>query len=133
RLGETRLVALVVAEAAVAPHVDDDVAVEALAELDRELAGPGDGLGVVAVDVEDRCLDALGDVRRIGRRPRELRAGGETDLVVDDEMDRAPGSVAGKAGEAEALPDDPLSGKGGVAVEQHRKDRVPLVIAFDRL
>ena len=38
RLREARLVALVVAEAAVAPHVDDDVAIEALAELDRELA-----------------------------------------------------------------------------------------------
>jgi hypothetical protein len=29
RLGEARLVALIVAEAAVAPHVDDDVALEA--------------------------------------------------------------------------------------------------------
>ena len=38
RLGEARLVALVVAEPAVAPHVDDDVAAEGLAELDRQLA-----------------------------------------------------------------------------------------------
>src|SRR4029079_10966066 len=38
RLGEARLVALIVAEAAVAPHVDDDIAVEALAELGRHLA-----------------------------------------------------------------------------------------------
>ena len=41
RLREARLVALVVAVAAVAVHVDDDVLAEALAELDRELRRPG--------------------------------------------------------------------------------------------
>src|SRR5947207_12701986 len=78
RLREARLVALVVAEAAIAPHVDDDVPSEGLTELGGELAAPGDSLGIVAVDVEDRRLDALGDVRRVRRGARELRAGGET-------------------------------------------------------
>src|SRR6185369_8394917 len=104
RLGEARLIALIVAEAAVAPHVDDDVAAEGLPELDRELAAEGDGFGIVAVDVQDRRLDALGDVRRVRRRAPELRAGREADLVVDDEMDRAAGAIAGKAGKAEAFP-----------------------------
>jgi hypothetical protein len=102
RLGEARLVALIVAEAAVAPHVDDDVALEALAELHRHLGDEGDRLRIVAVDVEDRRLDHLGHVRRIGRGARELRRGGEADLVVDDEMDGAAGAVAGQAGKAEA-------------------------------
>src|SRR5437588_7801109 len=77
RLREARLVALVVAEAAIAPHVDYDVPSEGLAELGGELAAPGDRFGIVAVDVQDRRLNALGDVRRIGRRTRELRTGGE--------------------------------------------------------
>ena len=51
-----------------------DVAVELLAELDRHLAGEGDRFGIVAVDVEDRRLDALSDVRRIGRGARRLRS-----------------------------------------------------------
>ena len=76
--------------------------------------------------MEDRRLDRLGDVRRIGRRARELRAGGEADLVVDDEVDRAAGLVAGQAGEAEAFGDDPLAGEGGVAVQQQRQDRIAL-------
>ena len=50
------------AAAAVAEHVDDDVLAERLAELERELGDPYDGLGVVAVDVEDRRLDHPGDV-----------------------------------------------------------------------
>src|SRR3546814_14146416 len=68
RLGEARLVALVMAEAAIAPHIDDDIAVEFLAELDRHLAGEGHRLGIVAVDVEDRRLDALRHIRRIDRK-----------------------------------------------------------------
>ncbi len=66
RLGEARLVTLVVAEAAVAPHVDDDVALELLAVLDRQLAGEGHGLGIITVDVQDRRLDALGDIAGVG-------------------------------------------------------------------
>jgi hypothetical protein len=73
RLGEARLVALIVAEAAVAPHVDDDVALEALAVVDRQLAGEGHRFGIVAVDVEDRRLDALGHVRRVRRGAGEAR------------------------------------------------------------
>src|SRR3546814_18585624 len=46
RLGERRLVAFIVAEAAIAPHVDDDVALEALAEIDRELARKGHRFGI---------------------------------------------------------------------------------------
>jgi succinyl-CoA synthetase alpha subunit len=73
RLGEARLVTLIVAEPAIAPHVDDDVALERLAILDRELAGEGHRLGIVAVDVEDRRLDRLGNVGRVRRGARELR------------------------------------------------------------
>ena len=100
-----------------------------LAELDRQLAAQGDRFGIVAVDVQDRRLDALGDVRRIGRGAGELRAGGEADLVVDDEMDRAAGAVAGQAGEAQAFPHHALAGESGVAVEQDREHGVALHVA----
>src|SRR3546814_20304406 len=68
-----------------------------LAEIDRKLAGESHRLRIVAVDVEDRRLDALGDVRRIGRGPGEGRTRRETELVIDDEMDAADGVVAGHA------------------------------------
>ena len=54
-LGVARVVPLVVAVPAVADHVDDDVLVERLAEAEGQPGGPGAGLGVVAVDVEDRA------------------------------------------------------------------------------
>ncbi len=91
-LGEGRLVALVMAEAAIAEHVHHHRLLEALAELGGDLGREGHRLRVVAVHVEDRRLDGLRHIRRIGRGAREARIGGEADLVVDDEMDRAAGA-----------------------------------------
>ena len=68
RLRHRGVVALVVAAAAVADEVDDDVLVELLAERERELGDPHDRLGVVAVHVEDRRLDGLGDIGGVHRR-----------------------------------------------------------------
>jgi hypothetical protein len=99
RLGERRLVAFVVAEAAIAEHVDDDVFAELLAEFGGDLGGVDHRFRIVAVHVEDRRLDHLGHVGRIGRRAREARRRGEADLVVDDEVDRAAGAVALEARE----------------------------------
>src|SRR3546814_8050066 len=84
---------------------------------------------------EDRRLDALGDVRRIGRGPGEGRTRRETDLVIDDEMDAAAGVVAGHARKTEAFPHDALPRKGGVAVDQHRQHLLVLgqIVAVDLL
>ena len=122
RLREGRLVALVVAEAAVAEHVDDHRLVELLPELGRDLGGVDNRFRIVAIGVEDRRLDDLGDVGGIGRGAREARIGGEADLVVDDEMDGAGGPVAAQPRQAEALGDHPLPGEGRVAMEEERQD-----------
>ena len=126
-LGEHRLVALVVAEAAIAEDVDHHVALEFLAELGGDLGGVDHRFGVVAVDVEDRAIDDLGDIGRVGRRARVVRRRGEADLVVDDDVDGAAGLVALEAGEAEALGDHALPGEGGVAMHQHRDHRGAVV------
>ena len=67
RLGVARVVALVVPVAAVADEVDHHVLVEGLPEPEGQPGGPQAGLGVVAVDVEDRRLDHLGHVGRVDR------------------------------------------------------------------
>ena len=85
------------AVAAVAEHVDDHRLAEALAELDGDLGDVDHGFGIVAVHMEDRRVDHLGDVGRVGRGAREARRRGEADLIVDDEMQRAAGAVAAQA------------------------------------
>ena len=120
RLRERRLVAFVVAVAAIAEHVDDDRLLEFLPELGRDLGGEHHRFRIVAVDVENRRLDHLGDVGRIRRRARIARIGGEADLIVDDEMHRAAGAVAAQAGQAETFRDHALPGERRIAVNQQR-------------
>ena len=120
RLGERRLVAFVVAEAPVAEHIDDDRLGEFLPVFGRHLGGEHHCFRIVAVDVEDQRLDHFRDVGRIGRRARIARIGGEADLVVDDEMQRAAGLVALEVRQAEAFRHHALTGEGRVAVDQQR-------------
>ena len=126
RLGEGRIVALIVAEAAVAEHVHHHVLGEFLTELRGHLGGEDHGFGIVPVDVQDRGLDHQGDVGRIGRGPAVARGGGEADLVVDHEMDRAAGAVALQPHQGEAFGHHALAGEGGVAVDQQRQDLGPV-------
>lgn len=62
RLCEARLVGLVVAIAAVADDVDDDVFLVLCTVICGELAYKVDGFDVVAVDVEDGGIDGFGDI-----------------------------------------------------------------------
>ena len=73
RLRVGRLVGLVVAEAAVADQVDDDVVAELLAEGERQADGADARLHVVGVDVDDRRVVALGEVGRPPGRARVVR------------------------------------------------------------
>ena len=124
RLGVGGLVGLVVAEAAVADQVDDDVAAPALAVGHRQPDRADAGLGVVGVDVDDRDVEALRHVGRVRGGAGLLGLGGEADLVVLDDVDGAAGGVAGQRLQVEGLGDDALAGEGGVAVQQHRhRDR----------
>ena len=121
RLGEAWLIAFVMAEAAIAEHVDHHRPPEALAELDRDLGGEHHGFRIVAVHMQHRRLDHLGDVGRVRRRARIHRARGEADLVVDDEMHRTAGAVPLEAREPQAFGDHALAGKRGIAMQQQRQ------------
>ena len=78
------LVGLVVAEPAVADQVDEHVVAELLAEREREANRADAGGHVVGVDVEDRHVEALGQVRGPVGRARIIGIGGETDLIILD-------------------------------------------------
>ena len=94
RLRVGRLVLLVVAEAAVADQIDDDVVAEPLPVRQSEPDGRDRRLGVVGVDVDDRRVEALGQVGRVARRPALAGIGREADLVVRDQVQRPARRVA---------------------------------------
>ncbi len=62
-----------------------------------------------------------------------MRRGGEADLVVHDDVDRAARLVAAEAREAEALGHDALACKRRVTVQKHRDDARAVMIVELRL
>ena len=116
--------------APVAEQVDDHV----LAEVEQELGGEAHhghhGFGIVAVHVHDRQLDHLAHVGAVGPRARAGRVGGEADLVVDDQVERAARVVARELGEHQRLGHEALARERGVAVqEQAHHAAARLVVA----
>jgi len=109
RLRVRRLVRLVVTEAPVPDQVHHHVAVVHAAVVVRK-GDRGDArLDVVRVDVDDRDVEALGEIRRIPCRPALLRVGCEPHLVVGDKVHRPAGGIPRQRLEVEDLLDDALS------------------------
>ena len=127
------LVGLVVAEAAVADQVDDDVVAELLAEGEGEADGGDAGRHVVGVDVDDRHVVALGEVGGPPGRARVVGVGREADLVVLDEVQRAADRVAVQRLQVQRLGDDALAGEGRVAVQDDRHGRVGVAVGVRAL
>jgi hypothetical protein len=89
----------------------------------RKLGAEHHGFRIVAVHVEDRRTDHLGDVGAVERGTRVVDAmGGEADLVVDHHMHGAADREAACLRHLEQFHHHALPGKRGVAVDQHRHD-----------
>ena len=68
------LVGFVVSEAAVPDQVDDHVVLEAAPEVDRQAHRGHARVDVVGVDVHDRHVEALRQIRSVARRARRRSA-----------------------------------------------------------
>ncbi len=121
RLGERRLVALVVPVAAVADEVDHDVAPEPPPEGEPEPHRRERCLGIVRVDMDDRRVEAFREVARIAGRAPVRGVGREPDLVVRDHVQCAACRVADEPLQIQRLGDDALAGERRVAVDQDRQ------------
>ncbi len=129
RLGDHRLILLVVAELAEAHEVDHHVLLELGAVIEGDLGRHDHGLRVVAVHVEDRRLDHLHDIGAIEGRAAVARVRGrEADLVVQHDMHGAPGAVAARLRQVQGFHDHALAGDRRVAVDQHRQHLLALAV-----
>ena len=121
-LGQRGGVLFVVAEFAEAHDVDDHVLAESHAVFQRQLRGQDHGFGVVTIDVQHRRFDHLDDVGAKHARAHVARVGGgETDLVVHDDVHRAARGVTPGLGQSQGFLVHALATKGRVAVHQNRQ------------
>ena len=120
RLGDHRLVGLVVPLPAETDQVDENVLVKRVAIFHRHFHRQEARLRIVAVDVKDRRLNHFRDVGAVERAASVTRVGSrEADLVVDHDVDGAAGLVAPRLRQVEGLLHHALAGDGGVTVNQH--------------
>src|SRR5208282_3825483 len=72
---------------------------------------------------QDRRLNHFGDVRAIHSRARITQlAGREPDLIVDDHVYGAAGTVTARLRQLQRLHHHALTGKRGITVDQYRYD-----------
>ena len=130
RLGQGRIVALVVTPFAVADDIDHDVFVEFLTVVQSGLDGEANAFRIVAVDVDDRSGNHFRHVGTMHGRTGVAGIGsGEADLVVDDDVNRTAGGVAARFGQVERCLVDAQADKCRVAVNQYGQYFVATVFA----
>ena len=130
RLGHRGSILLVVAQFTEADDINHDVVFELAAEIQSQLSHEYDGFGIVAVHVEHRGFNHLDHVRAIQRRTRIAGVrGGETDLVIDDDVQRTTGTVATSLGQVQCFHHHALTGKCRVTMHQHRQNLAAVFVA----
>ena len=121
RLRDRGIVDFAVAVAAVADEIDDDVGAELVAVFGGHARDADDSVDVFGVDVEDRDRLAARDAGGEARRVLFGVAGGESEQIVDDDVNGAADGVSGQVGVVHGLGENALSGECGVAVDEQRK------------
>lgn len=128
-LSEAGLVSLVVTVSSVTDNIDNHILLESSSPVSSKGTDIVDGLDIVTVDVEDGRIDRLGNIRGVRGRTGKSGVGGETNLVVDNQVDGATSAVVGEVLHTHGLVDNTLTSKGGVTMEQdtHGRGSVSLV------
>ncbi len=117
RLGDSGIVDLAMAVAAVPDEIDDYVGAEFVAVLGGEAGDADDGIDVFAVDVKDGNGLAARDAGGEARGMFFGIAGGKAEKIVNDDVNGAADGVSGEVGVVHGLGEDALSGERGVAVD----------------
>mmetsp|Transcript_20594 Transcript_20594/g.40459 ORF Transcript_20594/g.40459 Transcript_20594/m.40459 type:complete len:537 (+) Transcript_20594:1324-2934(+) len=128
RLSEEGLIHLVVAVAAVANHVDDNIRVVLVTVVSGDLEDVRNGLGVVSVHVEDRTVESTTEVSAVASGAALTRISGETDLVVNNDVNAATSLVVRESAHVHGLVYDTLATESGITVDKHRHGAVALLV-----
>src|SRR6266436_5994542 len=93
RLSEGWFITFIVAEPAIAIHIDHDIARKLETKIHCEADNLRDGFGVLAIHMEYGNLKHLRHISGIGAGTRFARARCKTNLVIDDYVERATDCV----------------------------------------
>ena len=109
-------------KAAVAEHVYNNRLMESLTEFGCNFRSEYDSFRIVTIHVENRSFNHFRYIRRIWRRTGEGRIGGETDLVIDDEVNCTGNAVTAQTRQTKTFRNNALTGKCRITMQQQRHD-----------
>ena len=122
RLCQCWRILLVVTQFTEADDIDHDILLELHAVVDRNLGREHNRFRIITVDVQHRRFDHLDDVRAIQSGARVAWIGsGETNLVVDHDVNRTAGTVTTCLCQIQGFHDHALTSECGVTVDQDRQ------------
>ena len=130
RLGQGRIIALVVAPFTVADNVDHDVFMEFFAVIQSGLDSKANAFRVIAVHVDNRSGNHFRDIGTVYSRTGIAGIGsGKADLVVDHDVNSTAGGIAACFRQVECCLVNTQTDKCGVTVNQYRQDFIAAVFA----
>ena len=106
--------------APVADQIDDHIFAEFRAVIAGKFNNVNHAFRVFSVHVKDRYHEHLGNVGGVSRGTGIIRQRGIANLVVDNNMNSAPGAVSFQLGHIQSLGHNTLTGKSGVTVDEKR-------------
>ena len=106
----------------VTDKVNNNVMVEFLSVLGSCLEHEINIFHAVSIDMENRSVDSLRKIRRVHSGSSLVWGRGETNLVVDDDMDSATNSVILEVLHLHRFVDNSLARESCVTVDKNRAD-----------
>ncbi len=128
-LGDCRIVNLAVPVPAVAEQIDDDIGSERVAVFKSEASDARHRVRIFGIHVEDGNRQALGEIGSEAAAGGLVRLGGESDQVVNDDMQRAAHVIARNGSVVEGFRGNALPRERGVAMHDDGNNSVDALIA----
>src|SRR5262249_44164619 len=128
RLRDRRVIDFAVPMPAIPDHIDNHIAAKLVAVLKGETSYADDGIHVFGVHVKNGDTLPTRQLCGEARGVQFLINRGESDQVVDDDMQRPTDAVSRNIGKVQGLGEDALAGKRAVAV--HEQGQKFLTAAF---
>lgn len=113
------VVQFIVAPSTEAIEIDEDVLAELSLIPKGQIGYPGQGLGIIAIHVEDRSLYGFGQIRGVGSGSATIPRRGETHLVVDNQVQTTADLEVRHIRHVQALLINALPGEGRISVQDY--------------
>lgn len=119
RLSEGWFIDLVVTMLSITDDINNNISLPHLTPFSGQLAHSDNSLWIISVDVKHGSVESAGNISAVSSRARIMWVSGETNLIVDNNMNSATSCVMFELAECHALINDALSSESCITMQQN--------------